>query len=277
VGNDPNVASFTYTIDESGQNKFRVIVSCSCSIAVTSSPATCTIASPCNSTYTVNPSVQLVSYPQGLINEQNQEAPNCVFGVTSPLKVDVTIEACNNGTSWTAVLTGIVGSYYEETTLDGAQEVVTGSGGNTTSSNYCLQMTELNSLGAGYCPPQWYMIEATKAHEDVHAASIHPSLNDELSDITSLFNTLSVPNTGQSESEAISQIMALQDFNTAKTTAFNLWDADYTIEIGTDHNGPTATAEHAVVDPVVTAICAYATSQGWANENNYCALCQPPQ
>jgi len=46
VGNDPNVASFTYTIDESGQNKFRVIVSCSCSIAVTSSPAICTVTAP---------------------------------------------------------------------------------------------------------------------------------------------------------------------------------------------------------------------------------------
>ena len=68
---------------------------------------------------------------------------------------------------------------------------------------------------------------------------------------------LSVTATGQTKAQAISQLRALAGFEAARTDAKGYWDSAYIQLILGDHtpNGPTDTAEHAVVDPVGTSIC----------------------
>ncbi len=146
-------------------------------------------------------------------------------------------------------------------------------GGNSTQNNFCLQEAELNALSVGYCPPNWYMIEAVQAHENVHQQHIQPSLSTVLPNIPALFTSLSVPNTGQTEEQAINQIMALSDYQTALDNTLQTWLTEYHSEDANDHNGATQAAEHTVVDPMVIAICNYAKSLNWLDGANYCPLC----
>jgi hypothetical protein len=196
---------------------------------------------------------------------------SCFFGATATGAIVINIGACNDGTNWKAVVETITGDYVQETSLAGGTEVTTGVGGNSTDSNYCAQMTELNALG--HCPCVWYMISAVQAHENVHKAHLSPALNAAKGDISTLFSALTVPNTGQSEADAITAIKALSGYNTTLNNAYTTWHNEYNREAASDHNGPTNIAEHAVVDPMVTNICDYAKNKGW-NASNPCTLCQ---
>jgi len=165
--------------------------------------------------------------------------------------VDLTIGASLDNCVWTAVLISAKGNYSLQARLvSGCTEV----GGNTTSSNYCHQVYDLKNLGGSNT---WYMLSAVIAHENVHASHLLPDLNNALASIEADVKTLTVPATGQTKAQAISQLRALAGFEAVRTAAKVDWRNEYYALIDTDHtpNGPTDTAEHAVVDPVGISIC----------------------
>jgi hypothetical protein len=193
------------------------------------------------------------------------------FGETAPEAIHITIGACNDGTTWTAVLKVVEGQYSETYDIWGGSEV-TGISGNTNQSNFCDQLTSLASLAASYnpqgTPPVWYVVAAVKAHEDVHQAHLLPALNNAISDIENLVHSLTVPANGQTESAVVSQILAANP--NLESDSFNLWATAFSSLAQADHSGSTDAAEHAIVDPLIASICAYATAQGWSCSTYTC-------
>lgn len=169
---------------------------------------------------------------------------------------------------WGAILTGLKGRYSLQARLLPGQQEVTGIGGNTTPTNFCDQVTQLNALGM-VLPSNWYMLQAVIAHEQVHEAHFLPALRDVALQIEASIEVLSVADTGQGQTQAIQDIYALPEFLTAKDNAQQIWLARILILAANDHNGPTDAAEHAVVDPMIASICAYANANNWGA----CPIC----
>ncbi len=196
------------------------------------------------------------------------------YGLTFPESVTVTISAdCSSG-QWCAVVTGITGNYSMQTRLlpPNQMEVTgPGPGGNTTQANFCAQATELSALGFPAATAMWYMLSAVVAHENVHLTRFEPALEQRAGVIEASFEALCVPFTGQTRAEAIVEIKALEAYATAVTDAQTTWFNRVITLVANDHNagGPTDTAEHAVVDPMVASICTAADNSCWGP----CAAC----
>lgn len=188
------------------------------------------------------------------------------WGMTEIETVDLTIGASLNNCVWTAVLISAKGNYSLQARLvPGCSEV----SGNTTSSNYCHQVFDLKNLGGSNT---WYMLSAIIAHENVHVSRLGPGLNDALTTIEADVKTLTVPATGQTKAQAISQLRALAGFQIVEVKAKKHWgDVYYSLVLG-DHtpNGPTDTAERSIVDPVGTSICNLKTSNPSWPACSYC-------
>jgi len=100
VGNDSTSNSFSYSIDEYGQNEFRVIESCSCSISVTSNVAIFTTNM---STCVSNVSLTL-SAASGKLGDQITLSASAT--TTGSPTLEYTYEVCyNNNGDWTGVAT----------------------------------------------------------------------------------------------------------------------------------------------------------------------------
>lgn len=160
------------------------------------------------------------------------------------------------GNIWRAVLKAVVGHYSIQVRLLPTASEVTGIRGNTTTDNYCKQITDLNNLGPTNA--QWYMISAVQAHENVHVASLLPTLNQALPDIETSLESITVSNTGQSSVAALSQVKALATFS---VTSF--WVNKFVFQIGEDHKAGAACdqAERKVVDTMIASICNSAKAQ----------------
>lgn len=190
------------------------------------------------------------------------------WGMTDVETVDLTIGASLDSCVWTAVLISAKGNYSLQARLvSGCTEI----GGNTTASNYCNQVFDLKNLGGSNT---WYMLSAVVAHENVHASHLEPGLNNALASIEAAVKALTVPATGQTKAQAISQLRALADFQTARTNAKGYWgNAYYNLALndhGPSNNGPAYMAEHAVVDPVGISICNLKTSNPSWPACSYC-------
>lgn len=193
--------------------------------------------------------------------------------MTYPESVDITISACDGGGAWHACLDSLVGRYSQRVRLlPPNQAEVTGPTGNTNQANFCAQVTELNALGFVAANARWYMIQAVQDHEDLHLSRFEPALKNVAPQIEADIQALSVPDTGQTEAAAIAQIRALAAFQVARNQAYNTWLGECANLIQNDHNGPTDAVEHAVVDPMISAICAHAKANGWAPP---CPVCPP--
>lgn len=182
------------------------------------------------------------------------------WGYTDVETVDLTIGASLDSCVWTAVLISAKGNYsLQARLLSGCTEI---TGNNTTSSNYCDQLYNLKTFGNGN--KQWYMLSAVVAHENVHETRLEPGLNAALADIEADVKTLTVPATGQTKAQAISQLRALAGFTTVKGGAKVRWDTQYTNLILNDHgsaqNGPAYMAESATTNSVGISICNLKTS-----------------
>jgi peptidoglycan hydrolase-like protein with peptidoglycan-binding domain len=197
----------------------------------------------------------------------------CAYGLTFPENVQVRIDVFDNGGVWRPVLSEVVGNYSLQFRILPTQTEVTGPGGNTTAANYCQQITELNNLG--HCtgvtplPANWYMISAVLAHERVHAsrfrdALIHPSV---ITPLETAIEGITIPRSILANNTAIAEflIRANPAFTAALTTAQANWLARILVLVTGDHvaGGPTDTAEHQIVDPMVRRICAHARANGW--------------
>ena len=196
----------------------------------------------------------------------------CDWGLTFPETVDETCVAKKSGATWKADVTALKGHYSEQTRLLPSEKEVTGPAGNTTAANYCEQVGELKALGN--CPGKWYMLAAVKAHEDQHATRFLPALNAVAPAISTEFAGVTVPDaSGKTAATALTEIKALPAYATAKGNMQPKWLAEILTRVAHDHDagGVCQTAEHGVVDPMVTRICSHAKTKSWAA----CADCPP--
>jgi len=195
----------------------------------------------------------------------------CDWGITDTETVDVTAKATKSGADWIAEPTDLVGHYSMRTRLIPGQKEVTGPAGNTTSANHCTQVQELAALGK--CPGgAWYMKSAVKAHEKVHEKRLAPGLKKAAPKITTDFAKIKVADAaGKTDATALAELQALPAWATNVKKARTRWDAEYVKLISGDHAGPTDTAEHKVVDPMVKKICDHAKANAWPA----CATCPP--
>jgi hypothetical protein len=189
--------------------------------------------------------------------------------MTFPEAVRATISARCDGTKWFAVLTGLTGDFSQQVRrLPGVSEV---TGSNSNATNFCAQATELNDLG--HCPGgKWYMLSAVQAHEDVHLTRFKPALVAKAPTIEATITALSVPDApGKTAATAATEIAALPAFAAALTAAENTWVHEAATRIAHDHDpgGPCDTAEHGVVDPMVSNICSQAKTGKWGA----CGVC----
>jgi len=196
----------------------------------------------------------------------------CVYGLTFPENVQVRIDLFNNAGVWQPVLSEVVGNYSLQPRLLPGQTEVTGPAGNTTAANYCAQITELNSLGncPGAVPPAtWYMLSAVLAHERIHAtkfrtALIHPTV---INPLETAIEGITRPVAGLSANPIIAEFFIRTDpaFVAALAAAQANWLARILVLVAGDHaaGGPTDTAEHGIVDPMVRRICRHAKANGW--------------
>ena len=188
------------------------------------------------------------------------------WGYTEDETISVTICAYRNGANWQAALLTVSGNWSLQARLLPGRTEVTGIGGNTTAANYCNQINDLNSLFG----VNWYMLAAVVAHETVHSTRLLPALNDPtvFPPLRTAIEALTVPHVaGMNQAAAIAAIQALPAFAAALATGRTNWDAQYIVLITGDHaaGGPTDTAEFAVVNPMIAAICAAAQANGWAS------------
>jgi glycosyltransferase involved in cell wall biosynthesis len=202
--------------------------------------------------------------------------PN-TYGMTNPEYIEAKICAYQAGGEWLPVLRIVTGHYsLQARLLPPRQQEVTGPPpGNSDQHNFCPQVTELKALGYAAARARWYMLEAVVAHENVHATRLTPALRDHgvLDALKAAVERLRVSDTGQGETAAVAQIMALPGWAAAVASAYENWKAQYLVLIDHDHDpgGPTDQAEHAVVDPMIANICAYAKANAWGP----CAECPP--
>ena len=195
-----------------------------------------------------------------------------VWGYTYPENVTVTICAYRAGANWQAALLTVNGNYSLQTRLLPGVTEVTGPAGNTTRTNYCDQINDLDrlSMAAG----TWFMLGAITAHETVHANQFQPALTHAtvLPVLQTAIEALTVPHVaGMTQAAAITAIQALPAFAAALTAAQANWLARIKVLVPPDH-GPGGTldrtglsyvAELGVVNPMITAICAHRRAQGW--------------
>ena len=190
-----------------------------------------------------------------------------VWGFTFPENVQVGIDVFDNGGIWQPVLTEVIGNYSIQTRLLPGVTEVTGPGGNTTDANYCDQINDLNALTRA--ASDWFMVSAVLAHERVHSsrfreALIHDSVIDPLE---TAIEGITVPRSILVNHTAVAELFIRinPDFAAALTAAQANWLARVLVLVTGDHaaGGPTDTAEHEIVDPMISRICAHARANGW--------------
>jgi hypothetical protein len=195
------------------------------------------------------------------------------YGLTMEESIVPTMGAKKVGTAWHPVITKLVGNFSQQVRLLAGQTEVTGPGGNTAKTNFCKQAKGLKTLGNTVGNP-WYMLQAVKDHEDVHAAHFGPGLVAAEPAITAALEAVSIPDAaGMTQVAAASALAASATFKAAVTAALQTWIAQDNILLAGDHatGGPCEVAEHKVVDPMVTSICAHAKKESWGA----CADCPP--
>lgn len=218
----------------------------------------------CPNNLQVTPTIQSGAFPTLDITTTSG-----VWGLTMPEDVEVNFYACKEGSYYRAVVTAVIGNYSQQTRLLPGVSEVMGPGANTTSVNYCTQMLNLDALG-NFNPPEWYMLSAVQAHEQVHADHFLPGLSSVVNVISYSINVLTVPYTGQPAAIAEDQIRSLPAFQTALSTAHVMWLAQTTILVANDHLTKTPQAEHNIVDPMISLICSFAMGNNWASCFNIC-------
>lgn len=196
------------------------------------------------------------------------------YGLTFPEAVDVKITACRSGANWVPGVLKLTGRYSMQIRLLPGQTEVTGPKGNTTSANFCSQVTGLNTLGNTAGNP-WYMLRAVKKHEQVHKSRFVPALKKVKTAIVTSIEAVTIPHApGMTKATAVTALEAAPAFKAAVTAAQATWLAEILTRVAGDHvaGGPADKAEHVVVDPMVKAICKTAKAKKWAPA---CPVCPP--
>ena len=188
------------------------------------------------------------------------------WGVTKERLLDVDIEAYFDAAgTWKAKIIKAEQNYdiYYRLIAGVSEASVAGA----TAANFCKMITDLRTLGyppAASGAVAWYMVSAVEAHERQHVIEMRLAQGPEFAGMKTGIEALTVPNDCVlTPATAKAALKALPGYQTAITTAFNNFVATYYGPGYPDPNANTDAAEHAVVDPVVTAIRALATANAW--------------
>jgi peptidoglycan hydrolase-like protein with peptidoglycan-binding domain len=190
------------------------------------------------------------------------------WGLTFPENVQVGIDVFDNGGVWQPVLTQVVGNYSMQTRLIPPVVEVTGPGGNTTAANYCAQINDLNALTRNL--GAFFMESAVLAHERVHARQFRPALIDPtvITPLETAIEGITIPVSLLVSNPTIAEIFIRLNpaFSAAVTAAQANWLAQILVLVANDHNpgGTCDREEHAIVDPMIRRICAFARASGFA-------------
>jgi len=254
VGNDPNVASFTYTIDESGQNKFRVIVSCSCSIAVTSSPATflTNFTGPqCSGTNTAS-----ISW-----TENYSVTASGGSSTTTLQPFTVTYSACGDVTSnvWRLNIQSITGTINIIVDTGGSRNPNTYPPINQTEANDAVTVMKayyMNGRGS------WHTEAASRAHEEYHLAQIECVVEIYYAAEANCINNITVPlNNYSNSASALAALLSLwgdQSLNGLNTDAYS-----YVLTLGDSPGDSPYAVGQIALNPSIIGVQNLATSKSW--------------
>jgi hypothetical protein len=122
----------------------------------------------------------------------------------------------------------------------------------------------------------WYILEAVHVHEQAHEEHLLPALQTVAPQIQNELQGLSVPDSGQSEQQAIDEIEASPEFASVGMDAVNRWVLEFVPLAEADHtSGEAARRVHAFVEPMINSICEYATANSWTQQFP-CEVCPTP-
>jgi hypothetical protein len=129
-------------------------------------------------------------------------------------------------------------------------------------------VTELNALGNCGAAALWYMLSAVVANERVHAEKFRPALVAAvIGPLETAIEAITIPQSIFTPNPAVARafLMLQPAFATARTNAQANWLTEILVRVTGDHaaGGPTAAAEHRIVDPMVRRFCAHARRNGW--------------
>jgi len=184
--------------------------------------------------------------------------PACRWGETAPDPLQLRVKVCKDGGSWqlrVAGVTSVVRTHSRQ--LPGQREP---SRANSTSTNFCPQVSELDQLGA--CPGSWYMLQAVRAHEAVHVNEWKSSYPTDWPTQKAIIEGLTVPASGTTADAgaAFTALTALPAYQNALLTSTANYPAFWGIA---DPNANTIAAERAVVDPRIRDLCVNARNKKW--------------
>ncbi|MBZ4192164.1 hypothetical protein [Niabella beijingensis] len=186
------------------------------------------------------------------------------WGRTELEGLDVVMSAYTDGSVWSGKLTALIGKYSMIIRL--LPNVKEASENSSTSQNFCKQVTNLQ-LGTRQIIeyPEWFMLNAVQAHENVHRSRLVPILNELLPNVIAKVGLLQIANTGQTKEVAIGQLKALSGWALLNLQAMQDFRSKY-VESGTqDHAFGAACdqAEFTILDPTWKAICSKGQQAGW--------------
>lgn len=123
-----------------------------------------------------------------------------------------------------------------------------------------------NASSGTYSGEMYYMLSAVAAHENLHVSRILPLVKDLFPNFETGFESISIPNTGQSKQQAQDALQTLPAFITFMDDMIDKYRNKWNAKAASDHAGPTDDAERAITEPMKTNICNHAknTTPPWA-------------
>jgi hypothetical protein len=210
------------------------------------------------------------------------------LGETRPRAlISFDITACKVGNAWVPRFTGAVAEYYAKVDFgpSGTKEVTgppfgNGLGCGLLNANACSceQAFGLANWGSN----KWYSTSAVQAHENIHAG--HMGITFQTAVAVALGGmrkfvltptphfeerigilSLSVPDHGQSQGEAVAEIKALDAYKAAVGHIFEDWTSNYMVELSGDHgtnkDGPAYQAEIPIASGRKQDVCNWRANQ----------------
>jgi hypothetical protein len=201
--------------------------------------------------YNVTATPPPASPPSGVYGQTLEGSPVATF--------DISVYYDSSSTSWKTRLSSAVGNVSTWVRLlPGVSEA---SASVATASNQCKMIADLRDLGT--VSPNWYVLSAVQAHENVHVGEFESSFNGVFSNLLGHIEALSLPfHCGDTVSSAKAAIKALPAYGTATAGAISSANSAYGAIA--DPNAATNSAEHTIVDPIIAAIQSKAAANHWS-------------
>jgi hypothetical protein len=177
--------------------------------------------------------------------------------------IDITAYASAGG--WNCVITQADEQTHQGVRLLPGQAEVTPAlvAGEASCPRLKTMVTSLNSIASQGPKSGFYMVAAVQAHEDVHISQYRAGMAPHYTTLKTAIEALTVPFAGTPTAAAAKAAIKALPAYTAAMATFHAGDVAENNKTGTHAPvAPFNTAEHGVVDPMVTTIQARETALG---------------